>query len=115
MSRVMLAEAYEKLGDTSKMIEQLEFVLFSASEQTHVAFMEKSMAAERLGNHYLRGGDDQRALKYFTAWVPMGECGTCVELATARKAQRIGACREALARRSRAPTLAIPRQISDGS
>jgi hypothetical protein len=114
-SRMLLAEAYEKLGDMKRMVEQWEFVLFSAGARSHVGYMTKSLAAERLGDYFLRNGDPGRALTYFTAWVPAGECGTCVELASKWKTQRVGACREAMSRRSNAPTLAIPRQISDGS
>lgn len=98
MSRVMLAEAYEKLGDTSNMIEQLDFVLFDQDERSKFVCVAKSLAAERLGDYFLRRGEPGRALTYFTAWVPTGGCGTCVELATSRKAQCIGACREALMR-----------------
>jgi tetratricopeptide (TPR) repeat protein len=115
MSRVMLAEAYEKLGDRPRMIEQLEFVLYGHDESLKFVFVAKSVAAERLGKYYLHGGDAQRALKHFTAWVPTGECGTCVALANARKRSYIANCREAISRQRATRSRSSSRPTAGGS
>lgn len=105
-----IGQVYEKKGDEPKMIAALERGMAAPRAATQVNIMDAgdthSYACERLGAHYIKTKQWDKALAIYTDWKPSSWCGNCLDAMKSSKVDHQLLCLIHLGRLQEATDLA---------